>query len=152
MDRRSTPQCRQRSSAPAVRRQGDARASVTRHTVTHVLCPMDHSSRQKACEPLHSVREYIAVCGFDSLGYELMSSLSISSIPNAVQSAELGIRRGLAGIDQDARVVANGMSGSVDAVADALVDSLQQRLLVEASAQMLSTADQTLGALIDVKA
>jgi hypothetical protein len=30
--------------------------------------------------------------------------------------------------------------------------SLQQRLMVEASARMLSTVDQTLGTLVDVKA
>jgi hypothetical protein len=81
-----------------------------------------------------------------------MSSLSIRSIPDAFQSAQLGIRRGLAGIDQDAQVVANGVSGSIDAVVGALVDSLQQRLAVEASTRMLSTVDRTLGTLIDVKA
>jgi hypothetical protein len=81
-----------------------------------------------------------------------MISLSISSIPSALQSAQLGIRRGLAGIDQDAQVVANGVSGDSDAVAGALVDSLQQRLMVEASARMLSTVDQTLGTLVDIKA
>jgi hypothetical protein len=82
----------------------------------------------------------------------LMSSLSISSIPSAFQSAQLGINRGLAGLDQDARVVANGASGDIDAVTGALVDSLQQRLMVEASVRMLSTVDQTLGTLVDVKA
>jgi hypothetical protein len=82
----------------------------------------------------------------------LMSGLSISSIPSAFQSAQLGISRGLAGLDQDAQVVANAASGGIDAVAGALVDSLQQRLLVEASARMLSTVDKTLGTLVDVKA
>ena len=81
-----------------------------------------------------------------------MSSLSISSIPGAFQSAQLGISRGLASIDQDARVVANGASGDTDAVTGALVDSLQQRLAVEASVRMLSTIDKTLGTLVDVKA
>jgi hypothetical protein len=82
-----------------------------------------------------------------------MSSLSISSIPSAFQSAQLGISRGQAGLDQDAQVVANGgAAGNDDAVTGALVDALQQRLLVEASVQMLSTADQTLGTLVDVKA
>jgi len=64
----------------------------------------------------------------------------------------LGIRRGSAGIDQDGQAVANGGSGGIDAVAGALVDPLQQRLLVEASARMLSTVDHTLGTLVDVKA
>jgi hypothetical protein len=81
-----------------------------------------------------------------------MSSLgAISSIPSAFQSAQSGIRRGLAGIDRDAQAVANGAAGDGD-VTGALVDSLQQRLLVEASARMLSTVDQTLGTLVDVKA
>jgi hypothetical protein len=83
-----------------------------------------------------------------------MSDLSISAIPGALQSAQLGIRRGLSGLDRDAQAVASGDAASSDtgAVVNALVDSLQQRLLVEASARMLSTVDQTLGALIDVKA
>jgi hypothetical protein len=34
----------------------------------------------------------------------------------------------------------------------ALVDALQQRVAVEASARMLSTVDQTVGTLIDVNA
>jgi hypothetical protein len=81
-----------------------------------------------------------------------MASLSVTGIPSAFQSAQLGIRRGLAGVDRDAQAVANGAAGGVDAVTGALVDSLQQRLLVEASARMLSTVDQTLGTLVDVKA
>jgi hypothetical protein len=83
-----------------------------------------------------------------------MSSLSLTGIPSVLQSAQLGIRRGLSGLDRDAQVVANGniASDGADGVVGALVDSLQQRLLVEASARMLSTADQTLGTLIDVKA
>ena len=81
-----------------------------------------------------------------------MSSLLISTVPSAFQSAQLGISRGLAAIDQDAQVVANAGASNVDAVTGALVDALQQRLLVEASVRMLSTADQTLGTLVDVKA
>jgi hypothetical protein len=89
-----------------------------------------------------------------------MSTISVSNIPSAFQSAQLGISRGLSGLDRDARVVANGSNTSdasgvtdaSDAVTGALVDSLQQRLLVEASARMLSTVDQTLGTLVDVKA
>jgi hypothetical protein len=83
-----------------------------------------------------------------------MSSLPISSSIPAAQSAQLGIRRGLAGIDRDAQLVANanGTSDGIDAIAGAIVDSLQQRILVEASAKMLSTVNRTLGSLIDVKA
>jgi hypothetical protein len=95
-----------------------------------------------------------------------MSSLSINNIPGAMQSAQLGIQRGLSGLNRDAQVVANGLgggtngvtgdgvdaSGDIGALTGALVDSLQQKLLVEASARMLSTVDETLGTLIDVKA
>ena len=84
-----------------------------------------------------------------------MSTLSISSnIPSALSSAQLGIRRGLSGLDRDAQAVAAGdvASDATDAVTGALVDSLQQQLLVEASARMLVTVDQTLGTLVDVKA
>jgi hypothetical protein len=71
-----------------------------------------------------------------------------------MQSAELGIQRGLSGLNRDARTVANGVGGSTDTdgLTGALVDSLEQKLLVEASARMLSTVDETLGTLIDVKA
>ena len=81
-----------------------------------------------------------------------MSITSVSGIPGAFQSAQSGIRRGLAGLDQDAQVVASDVSGDVGALTGALVDALQQRVVVEASARMLSTVDQTMGTLIDVKA
>jgi hypothetical protein len=83
-----------------------------------------------------------------------MSSMAISSVPGAMQSAELGIQRGLSGLNRDAQVVAgaNVAADNTDAMTGALVDSLEQKLLVEASARMLSTVDQTLGTLIDVKA
>jgi hypothetical protein len=82
-----------------------------------------------------------------------MSSMAISNIPSAMQSAELGIQRGMSGLNRDAQVVADGnIADNTDAMTGALVDSLQQKLVVEASARMLSTADKTLGTLIDVKA
>jgi hypothetical protein len=81
-----------------------------------------------------------------------MSIISVSGIPSAFQSAQSGIRRGVAALDQDAQVVAGDVSGDVGALTGALVDSLQQRVAVEASARMLSTVDQTVGTLIDVKA
>jgi hypothetical protein len=93
-----------------------------------------------------------------------MSSFSISNIPGAMQSAQLGIQRGLSGLNRDAQVVADGVgvngagatgadaSGDIGSLTGALVDALQQKLAVEASARMLSTVDKTLGTLIDVKA
>jgi hypothetical protein len=78
----------------------------------------------------------------------------ISSLPSALDSARTGIRRGMSGLNTDAAVVASAsaVSGDNDATTGALVDSLQQKLLVEASARMLSTEDQTLGTLLDVTA
>jgi len=82
-----------------------------------------------------------------------MSTLSIGGIPNAFQSAQLGISRGIAGLDRDSQVVASSdvASGDTGALTGALVDALQERILVQASARMLKTVDQTLGTLIDVK-
>ena len=74
---------------------------------------------------------------------------------SAIQSALSGIDRGIAGVNQDAAIVAsNGLNagGIGDAVTNALLDAQQQLLSVEASAKALSITDQTLGTLIDVKA
>ena len=74
---------------------------------------------------------------------------------SAIQNALSGINRGIAGVNQDAAIVAsNGLNagGIGDAVTNALLDAQQQLLSVEASAKALSIADQTLGTLIDVKA
>jgi hypothetical protein len=80
-----------------------------------------------------------------------MNALSImSNIPDATQSAQLGIARGISGLNADAQVVAQSVTGS-DPTA-ALVDSLQQKLSVEASAKVLSTSDQMLGTLLDIMA
>ncbi len=80
-----------------------------------------------------------------------MNAFSImSNIPDAAQSAQLGIARGISGLNADAQVVAQSITGS-DPTA-ALVDSLQQKLSVEASAKVLSVSDQMLGTLIDIMA
>jgi hypothetical protein len=80
-----------------------------------------------------------------------MNAFSImSNIPDAAQSAQLGIARGISGLNADAQVVAQSITGS-DPTA-ALVDSLQQKLSVEASAKALSVSDQMLGTLIDIMA
>jgi hypothetical protein len=82
-----------------------------------------------------------------------ISSIGFGS--NAIQNALSGINRGIAGVNQDAAIVAsNGLNagGIGDAVTNALIDAQQQLLSVEASAKALSITDQTLGTLIDVKA
>jgi hypothetical protein len=84
-----------------------------------------------------------------------MSSFpTVADLPTALQSAQLGISRGLNGLARDEQAVADSImtpTGTA-AIPGALVDSLQQKLLVEASARMMSTADETLGTLIDVAA
>ena len=84
-----------------------------------------------------------------------MSSLpTLAQIPSALQSAQLGISRGMNGLARDEQTVADSLStpAGTDSLSGALVDSLQQQQLVEASARMMSTADQTLGTLLDVTA
>lgn len=80
-----------------------------------------------------------------------MTAFSLmSNIPDAARSAQLGIARGISGLNADAQVVAQSITGS-DPTA-ALVDSLQQKLSVEASAKVLSVSDQMLGTLVDIMA
>jgi hypothetical protein len=74
----------------------------------------------------------------------------ISLIPDVASSAQLGIARGIAGLNADSQAVAQSVAGSLSDLTGALVDSLQQKLLVEASARVLERSDQLLGTLIDV--
>ena len=79
----------------------------------------------------------------------------IGSLLGAFASAREGIERGLSGLNRDAHEIARanvGAPGGIDTVPGALVDSLQQRLLVQASARVMSTTDQTLGTLLDTHA
>lgn len=82
-----------------------------------------------------------------------MNELSLTlNIPDAAQSAQLGIARGIAGLNQDAQVIAQTVTGSGGDLTGALVDSLQQELSVKASAKVLAASDQMLGSLIDLMA
>ena len=69
-----------------------------------------------------------------------------------MQNALSGINRGMANLSQDARVIAQGSVANGNSVTDALVDAQTQKLDVEASVKALRIADQTLGALLDIKA
>jgi hypothetical protein len=80
-----------------------------------------------------------------------MNDLSfISNIPDAAQSAQLGIARGFGGLNKDAQLVAQSVTGSGGDLTAALVDSLQEKLSVEASARVLGVSDQMLGTLVDM--
>jgi hypothetical protein len=84
-----------------------------------------------------------------------MSSIPpVADLPTALQSAQLGITRGMNGLGRDEQAVADSIltpTGTA-AIPGALVDSLQQQLLVAASARLMSTADENLGTLLDVTA
>ena len=83
-----------------------------------------------------------------------MSSIPTGSmLPGALQSAQLGITRGMNGLARDEQTVADSITtpAGTDSLTGALVDSLQQQLLVAASARMMSAADETLGTLIDLR-
>jgi hypothetical protein len=82
-----------------------------------------------------------------------MNALSLmSNIPDAAQSAQLGIARGIAGLNRDAQVVAQSVTGSGGDLTAALVGSLQEKLSVEANARVLTVSDQMQGTLLDVMA
>src|SRR5262249_45694780 len=117
------------------------------------LCHRKGGRPGAVCESARTPGLYFAWRDSNWLRCLYMSSMAISSIPPAAQSAELGIQRGMSGLNRDAQVVADGnIASDTDALTGALVDSLEQKILVEASARMLSTVDKTLGTLIDVKA
>jgi hypothetical protein len=82
-----------------------------------------------------------------------MNELSLmSNLPDAAQSAQLGIARGIGGLNKDAQVIAQSVTGSGGDLTAALVDSLQQKLSVEANARVLGVSDQMLGTLLDIMA
>lgn len=83
----------------------------------------------------------------------ISSILSVGGGLNALQSATLGINRGLQGLAQNAQTIAhaNVEPDNLQSLTGAMVDSLQNRLAVELNAKMITTADQTLGTLLDVK-
>jgi hypothetical protein len=84
-----------------------------------------------------------------------MSGITFDSGSSALQYAQAGISRGMAGLDRDAQTIAQATAsdgGDSSAVTGALVDSQQQVLNVEVNAKALSITNQTLGTLLDVMA
>ena len=82
----------------------------------------------------------------------------ISNIANGLglfKSAQLGINRGLDGLARNAQTIAHANvepESFTSDVTGALVDNLEQKLLVQLNARMMSAADETLGTILDVKA
>ncbi len=78
----------------------------------------------------------------------------MAAIP-ALQSAVLGIQRGISQLNSDANTIARApIEGSVASpeVVDALVGLTEDRLQVTASAKALKSVDDSLGSLLDVLA
>lgn len=77
-------------------------------------------------------------------------SLSISSVPNIVQSASTTLSRAATAMNSAAATVASG--ASVNDVLPAMIDARQQLLYTQAAAKMISTANAMMGSLIDTHA
>lgn len=77
-------------------------------------------------------------------------------IDSAMNSALLGIQKGLGGMERDAAQVASaGTSNGGDPATDltqAMVELQSNRLQVEAAAKVMKAADETLGSIIDILA
>lgn len=86
--------------------------------------------------------------------------MNINSIPGAFSSGMQGIQSGVAGMDDAARRIArggvDGPQGSGGPATNGLVEPMLDMQLykrsVEASAQVVKTADETLGSLLDIMA
>lgn len=85
--------------------------------------------------------------------------MMISPLNNSLSIGLQGVQEGLQGMDNTARRIARGgvdgpqgsASGSGDML-EAIVDLRLYERSVEASAQVVKTADETLGTLLDIKA
>ncbi|PFG09544.1 flagellar biosynthesis protein FlgE [Marinobacter sp. LV10MA510-1] len=81
-----------------------------------------------------------------------------STLPSALNSGMQGIQSGVAGMDDAARRIArggvDGPQGSGGPTASGMIEPIVDLQLykrsVEASAQVVKTADETLGSLLDI--
>ena len=73
---------------------------------------------------------------------------------SATSSAVQGIQRGLQGLNKNAAEIASAKRMDGDGADDTqpMVEMMENRQQVEASAKVLKTVDETLGSLLDVKA
>ncbi len=73
-------------------------------------------------------------------------------MPSAVPSASVGIHRAVAQVKRDASLVASSSVADPKDMLPAMIDSRQQLLYTQAAARVMSTADEMLGTLIDIRA
>ncbi|GGC57896.1 flagellar basal body rod C-terminal domain-containing protein [Marinobacter halophilus] len=78
-------------------------------------------------------------------------------INNTLSLGIQGIRDGMAGMENAARTIARGgvdgpQGNAAGNLAEPLIDMILYERSVEASAQVVKTADETLGTLLDIRA
>ena len=86
---------------------------------------------------------------------QVANATDVGAFISALESARVGISRGLSGLAADAQKIAHANVDSahqVSDLSDALVQSLIDRTQVQASARDMRSVDQSLGTLINVKA
>lgn len=69
-----------------------------------------------------------------------------------MQIAANGIRKAMGQLTSDAQVVASSIDPASDGTIHALIDARQQLLYTQAGARMISSANQMMSSLLDVRA
>jgi hypothetical protein len=86
---------------------------------------------------------------------QVANATDVGSFISALESARAGMQRGLRGLAADAQKIAHANVDKDPQVADltdALVQSIVDRIQVQASARVMRTVDETLGTIVNVKA
>ncbi|HZF15557.1 MAG TPA: hypothetical protein VE046_06410 [Steroidobacteraceae bacterium] len=86
---------------------------------------------------------------------QVANAAGIGSFLSALESARAGIARGTRGLAADAQKIAHAnvdKDSQLTDLSDALVQSIVDRIQVQASARMVGTVDETLGTLINTTA
>ena len=86
---------------------------------------------------------------------QVANATDVGSFISALESARAGMQRGLRGLAADAQKIAHANVDKDPQVADltdALVQSIVDRIEVQASARVMRTVDETLGTIVNVKA
>jgi hypothetical protein len=86
---------------------------------------------------------------------QVANATGIGSFISPLESARTGIARGMRGLAADAQKIAHAnvdKDNQARDLSDALVQSIVDRIQVQASARTMRTVDETLGTLIDTKA
>lgn len=86
---------------------------------------------------------------------QVANATDVGTFIAALESARAGMQRGLRGLAADAQRIAHAnvdKGAQVTDLTDALVQSIVDRVQVQASARVMQTMDETLGTIVNVKA